>query len=674
MIALPGMHRAPPAVLLLALLLAGATGCSVVARGTPESPIISAFSFEGVKAVDEDDLKAKLATQSTGLLPWEDVVTYDPDLLTVDRRRVEAYYRDHGFYDAEVTDVQVIDDEEGRVQIKMKVQEGEPVKVSKITIIGLDAEPDARRAMEKLPLREGRTFQLADYDASRAEIERALRRTGWAFAEVAQEAHILPREKKAEVTYTVKAGTRYKFGTIFVAGTGAVSRDRVREQAALEVKRGAWYSDEKLVRAQARVFEMGVFGGVRVSRGNADSKRGVIPVVVAVREAPFRTVRAGPSVGVQSGTRWDLSGVAGWTHRNFYGDLRKLDLSLRAGYAWLLNDKKEGWVFLAAGEFSQPGAISRMIDATVRLELERGLEPAYDYWSERLRLSTPVRLGPRWTFVPSYNLEVYQLSNVTGTIDPNDPSAEGPDLNDCQGNKHHPVCLLSYLEERIAWDGRDNPVVPTRGFFGVVSFQQGFNLGGYGYRYLRFMPEARGYLPAWHGGVLAGRFRVGALFPVDEADPPPIVARFTAGGPQSMRGYSAGRLSPMVLDENDDWVPVGGNGMVDGSLELRFNIRGNLGAAVFTDLGYVSTPSSVPTAWRDALDATQWQWAAGFGVTYKTPVGPFRLDLAMRLPTNWSSGVPFEERFPTVPPLEPGGESQHREPILAFHLFIGEAF
>ena len=51
--------------------------------------------------------------------------------------------------------------------------------------------------------------------------------------------------------------------------------------------------------AQARVFEMGVFGGVRVVRGATDAAAGAIPVQIQVQEAPFRSVSVGPGVAFQ---------------------------------------------------------------------------------------------------------------------------------------------------------------------------------------------------------------------------------------------------------------------------------------------------------------------------------------------------------------------------------------
>jgi translocation and assembly module TamA len=285
--------------------------------------------------------------------------------------------------------------------------------------------------------------------------------------------------------------------------------------------------------------------------------------------------------------------------------------------------------------------------------------------------------------VPSYNVEVYQLSQVAQSFNPTVPAVTGPELQNCNGS----VCLLSFLEQRVGWDGRNDPLNTRRGVYVLTAVQEGFRLGSYGYRYLRVVPEGRFFLSLGERFVLAFRARVGALVPIRQEGEPPIVARFMAGGPQSMRGYYTNRLSPMIL-RNGAWVPVGGNGLADGSLELRFDIAGPFGGAVFLDGGNVSRPSGVPSAYKTALDPTQLQWATGLGLRYRTPFGPVRLDVGVQIPSNWAPGVAFEHRFPTVPSVENAGQqitdqsgavigtvpATHREPWIAIHLSLGEAF
>src|SRR6266498_3747385 len=109
------------AVLALAFAL-GAGGC-LRARGTPEEPVVVGFELESVRAVDVDDLKSKLATQASGRFAWDDAWRLDPDALAVDRRRVEAYYRERGHYDARVEDVRLVPAGAGRVKVVMRVVE-----------------------------------------------------------------------------------------------------------------------------------------------------------------------------------------------------------------------------------------------------------------------------------------------------------------------------------------------------------------------------------------------------------------------------------------------------------------------------------------------------------------------------------------------------------------------
>jgi translocation and assembly module TamA len=121
-------------------------------------------------------------------------------------------------------------------------------------------------------------------------------------------------------------------------------------------------------------------------------------------------------------------------------------------------------------------------------------------------------------------------------------------------------------------------------------------------------------------------------------------------------------------------VSVGANGAADGSVELRFDVTGAFGGAVFLDAAGVSYYSSSPTEYQKALDPTALQWAAGVGLRYRTPFGPLRLDVGVRLPNDLAPGVPFDDRFPAVPYTSYDDGTPHREPIVAVQIALGEAY
>lgn len=121
----------------------------------------------------------------------------------------------------------------------------------------------------------------------------------------------------------------------------------------------------------------------------------------------------------------------------------------------------------------------------------------------------------------------------------------------------------------------------------------------------------------WTGGRIIMRGEGATSIVSEFSDLPPSV-RFFAGGDHSVRGYAYNSLGPE--DESGD--VVGGKHLLVGSIEYEQKIRGNWSAAVFYDAG---------NAINSILDTIDIESGAGFGVRWKSPVGPVRIDLAFPL-------------------------------------------
>jgi len=93
----------------------------------------------------------------------------------------------------------------------------------------------------------------------------------------------------------------------------------------------------------------------------------------------------------------------------------------------------------------------------------------------------------------------------------------------------------------------------------------------------------------------------------------PSTIRFFAGGSQSVRGYAYESLGP----ENNKGDVVGGKYLLTGSVEFGHYFNDNWGVAAFLDTG-------------NAIDSLSddLEQGAGFGLRWKSPVGPVRIDLA----------------------------------------------
>jgi translocation and assembly module TamA len=113
-------------------------------------------------------------------------------------------------------------------------------------------------------------------------------------------------------------------------------------------------------------------------------------------------------------------------------------------------------------------------------------------------------------------------------------------------------------------------------------------------------------------------------------------------------------------------------------VELRFDASRALGLALFLDAGNVSKPDTGGLAWLAAADPTLLQYAAGLGLRYRTPIGPLRLDVAVRVPNPLSpggagSGLAVLSDYCTANPSS-SYPCVHHEPLASVHLTLGEAF
>ena len=100
-----------------------------------------------------------------------------------------------------------------------------------------------------------------------------------------------------------------------------------------------------------------------------------------------------------------------------------------------------------------------------------------------------------------------------------------------------------------------------------------------------------------------------------------------------MRGFGVQRLSPPSWAASRPrpcrarTVPIGGNGLFESSVEIRYALTQTLTVATFVDAGFV-TSRSVELALSYFTD--NMLFGIGGGIRLRTPVGPVRLDIAYR--------------------------------------------
>jgi outer membrane protein assembly factor BamA len=124
----------------------------------------------------------------------------------------------------------------------------------------------------------------------------------------------------------------------------------------------------------------------------------------------------------------------------------------------------------------------------------------------------------------------------------------------------------------------------------------------------------------------------------------PLAERFFGGGPDTLRAFAFDQAGPRDTgaplvsggpSSSPTGLPLGGNALFYNNVEVRFPLIGsNIGGVLFHDMGNIFTSlgnMSLNYHQPSMQDFNYTAQAVGFGIRYKTPVGPLRLDLAYAL-------------------------------------------
>ena len=127
----------------------------------------------------------------------------------------------------------------------------------------------------------------------------------------------------------------------------------------------------------------------------------------------------------------------------------------------------------------------------------------------------------------------------------------------------------------------------------------------------------------------------------------PASERFFAGGDTTIRGFSLDSVGVPETITPKRASRRGGDAEIVLNAELRMPVRGPIGAVVFADGGNVFARAT-------DLSLAELRGSLGFGVRYRSPIGPIRMDIGFKLDRRTIGGK--------------------LEPRCALHFSIGQAF
>jgi outer membrane protein insertion porin family/translocation and assembly module TamA len=578
----------------VALLVAPARA-TVVQSTDGAAPELRALHFIGAGPASRADLVAQLSTPEPPpwWQPWRELPRYEEGAAERDAEALERFYHTLGYFEARVAAV-VLRDEAGRVEVRFDVEHGEPVRLAEI---GIELPFAGRGALvADLPIAIGDVFSLAAYERAKKELLARLAEASYPLASVRGGADVDVPTHEARITWVVDPGPTVRFGRIDLHGLATVDEALVRREIRLQP------GDPYTLSAQRETREglqgLGLFRWVivrpRPERGRADDGERIWPVEIALSER----ARRGVEVGVGWGTDDRLRGQLAYQHRNWLGDARLLDARLR------LSRLERS----ARTSVEQPHWLAREQRLRIEGRLGQDLTPAYDAERVVLGVRATRQLGERWTVRAGPEVSWSAIDHTRELADRL--------LDDPEG-----AVFLSGLRVGATRSTVDDPLDAREGSWLDVSLASWLPALGSDFGFASAAVEGRVFHPLGES-VVAARLRLATLEPFGStsADDLPLTERFYAGGGSSVRGFKYWGLGPRQADGR----PIGGASALEGSVELRFPIRGALTGAVFVDAGQVSLDTF---GWR--LDDVV--YSTGIGFRYDTPIGPVRLDLAVPL-------------------------------------------
>ena len=577
--------------------------CSGISRAQAAEPVrIRRTQVQGCKQIRCRVVKSILLQEKT---PWwrrkPKQRGYDPFWAEEDRRRIELFYRGHGFYDAKVAEPEVKSSQGGKgVEILYRIEEGKPILVAGIDIIfadGVEKEKDPKTMRSLLGYKEGVRFELEPYQAAATAMETYYKDHGYFRAQVRRSAEVDPARQSARVSYSITKGAWYRIREVRVEGCQQTKPAVVKR--ALNLKPGERYSRKRVFENQRRVQRLPIYRTVRLVE-EADDPARKVDLVFKVEEGKPREVKVGLGYGSEEGVRVQ----AGWRHENFLGGARELSVSARWSELLELEEVK-----LVQPNLGRPGSFLQ-VKSERKVARERAYTNEAISWSPTYHLILTKYL---WNEV-SYRIEQNTISQVSSALE-----IKEADLAR-QG-------LLSALSDQVVWSDVEDPVRPRQGARASLFLEAGGGPLGGDFPYAKAIGELRGYYPllgpAFSRVVGAARLKVGWAEPSGKMERMPLFLRFYTGGTGSVRGFDRYQLGPV----DPQGRPIGGTKLWETSAEVRFPLYQSWSGVVFYDGGWVWPE-------REGYNLKDVIYSAGGGVSYNTAIGPVSVEVGFPLTSN----------------------------------------
>jgi outer membrane protein insertion porin family len=558
---------------------------------------IKSINFVGTHAFDPSKLREVIQTrESRWYRFFSSSDVYDPDRLTYDRELLRKFYLSQGFADFRVVSaVAELSPARDGFYITFTVEEGQRYKFGKINIVNQLKDIKIEELMPVVTTHEGERYNADEVDNSITKLTDYLGDRGFAFVDVQPQVTRHAENRTVDVTYSIKEGPRVYVERINITGNVRTLDKVIRREFRLV--EGDAFNSAKLRLSQQRIQNLGFFKKVDVTNSQGSTPDKAV-INVNVEEQSTGEFSVGVGFSTTDGPLADIT----IRERNLLG--RGQDLRL----GFVIAQRTQQLDF----SFTQPYFLDRNMAAGIdlfALQQNQQTESQFDQESFGGSLRVGYQFNDYLRQTLKYTLRKDTINNIAPTA--------SFFIQQEAGSRN-----TSAVGQVLIYDRRDNRQDPTEGYY----VQWATDLAGLGgtVRYFRNVLTGGYFVPLGPQWVVSLLGEGGAIHGLN--DTVAIEDRFFVGG-DNLRGFQLAGIGPRDITTGD---ALGGNYYYTGTASLGFPLglpqEIGLTGRVFSDIGNLwGSDAFGPTV---VGGTPSLRVSLGVGVSWTSPLGPIRLDLA----------------------------------------------
>lgn len=542
-----------------------AQGFSTVTYAVDEGGkgVLRKVEFIGNEVFKSKDLRKQMEQKQKSLLSvFSKKGRIDDDTMADDARKIEDYYQDHGYLNAQVVDVRRVRVDDKYVDLVITIEEGDMFTVGNVAVNGVRIMSAESDVLPYIQVKPDETYSGTKLKADIKMIRDLYGSQG--YADVQVEPQLTGGEGDVvNVGYEVTEGRKFMLGKVNIAGNQKTQDKVIRREMA--VNPGETYDTVRIEATQQRLMNLNYFSTVDVLPVDT-SYIDVKDLNITVSEKPTGTVNFGAGFSSID----DLVGFIDVTQSNF--DLGNWPSLTGAGQKFRMNLRygTERRDFLIG--LTEPWFMGRRLALGGELYYH-DLFFLSDYYDQSEYGGDIFLRKPIGEF--AYVRGEYRAQNVEISAE-NDAS---PEIMAEQGDY-----FQSMVGASVVHDTRDSLFLPRKGH--KLSLGGDYSgLGGDVDTYGMELSASQYFDLPWDTIFSL----VGAFATVDDhgGSGVPIFEREFLGGANNLRGFDYRDVGPKDINGE----PIGGRSSWFGTAEYTFPLIEKIRGALFYDIGAVGTGS-----------------------------------------------------------------------------------